>query len=96
MDIIVFKTIIGQEIVAKLISTEDNGDIVVNQPLSMNIVGVDDTGHAELQMMPLFMMNPTENITICERMIGTLPMKAPEGLDSEYIQQTTGIDLIGV
>lgn len=91
--VVTFKNLIGQEIVTSLIKTETNGDIVVKKPYVLNLSGFDQQGNAELQLMPLFLMNPDYNITLKSSYVASVPFEAPKVLETEYLEQSSSLIL---
>lgn len=91
--VVTFKNLVGQEIVASLIKTEDNGDIVVRKPYLLNLSGFDEKGNAELQLLPLFLMNPDINITLKSTYVASVPFEAPKVLETEYLEQSSSLIL---
>lgn len=91
--VVTFKTITGLEIITTLVSISDNGDYVCRKPMSLNIVGYNQDGTAQLQLMPYFLLDPAEVVTFKAAGVGTSLVSVPAQFEQEYVRQTTGIEL---
>ncbi|NJO65678.1 MAG: hypothetical protein HC836_48670 [Richelia sp. RM2_1_2] len=89
-DIVVFKTISGDEVIGKLVEVKSNGDLTIKKPLSMQLV-MGPAGQGGVAMVP-FMLGADENASFVFKSDHVIaPVKANANATSGYIQNTTGL-----
>lgn len=89
-DIVVFKTISGDEVIGKLVEMKPNGALVIRRPLAMNLI-MGPGGQGGVAMVP-YMVGADESANFIfkpEHII--CPVKARSDAAAGYIQNTTGL-----
>lgn len=89
-DVIVLKTVSGDEVIGKLVEKKTDGTLVVKKALAMNLV-MGPNGQGGVAMVP-FMVGADEDATLSfakEHVVTSA--KAQQAAAAGYIQQTSGI-----
>lgn len=91
-DVIVLKTVSGDEVIGKFVEKKSDGSISIRRPLTMNLV-MGPGGQGGVAMVP-FMVGIEDNATLSfskEHVIAVA--KAQSAAANGYIQQTSGLTI---
>lgn len=94
-DIVTFKLVTAEEIVAK-ITAMDTNTVTISKPLIVNVSIDERTGRPGLQMLPFFLLgaNPDSKVPL-QRIHIMAMVSANEDIKKNYIQMTSGIAVPG-
>lgn len=88
----IFKLVSGEEIVGRVDSFEEGTDVLVKNPLRIDVVQT-GPGQFGLSLQPFLKGAPDAPIPIKEHSIITT-VEAPREFASAYLSQTSGIELV--
>lgn len=89
-DVIVFKTISGDEVIARFVEKKSDGTLVVKRPLTMNLM-MGPNGQGGVAMVP-FMVGIDDSATLEFSKDHVIVIaKAQQAAADGYLQQTTGL-----
>lgn len=91
-DVIMFKALNGEEVIARLIEEVD-GIVTVEKPRLLVAQRGKEPGQMTIGLVPWYLGSPDGTIDIREEHIFSRLRLVPPELEKGYLQQTSGIDL---
>lgn len=92
-DIRILKLTSGEELIAKV--EKIDGGYTVTNPLAIQVVGVDQDGMGlQIRMLPYMITRQEGTFTLFDHAVAMPPLETAKAMEDQYLQQTSGIQLI--
>lgn len=91
-DVIMFKALNGEEIIARLIE-EDDKIVLIEKPRLLVAQQGKQPGQMQIGLVPWYLGSPDGTVEVRQEHIFSRLKLVPPELEKGYLQQTSGIDL---